>query len=338
MQGVRLVVMEGPETVAQAAEAVHAAAHAANRLVWRSCVQAWRADSSERWVVRCSDTLGSSNQWRTVHSNTLAPSARTNRCSSRLIPRSFDGSCVHPSRSTVSKEWACTSFSRRASQSRTPSSENPVAELDALLGDAGSAYQVREADDDAPAGLERAVDPTVADAFDAAVRTAEDSGRVTAGACLRSAWAKAYTLRPDPNGAYSDAVRAVEDVALPLFAGSRPDPTLGDVIREFRDNADAYELELLSAYAVPATITTVTDMLKLQALTQPGSGGRGAVVLGDDPELVLRGEGAALGLGSRVAAGIPAGHEGGAPVVPSQANPDLSGVSPHTDREGSRPG
>jgi hypothetical protein len=41
---------------------------------------------------------------------------------------------------------------------------------------------------------------------------------------------------------------------------------------------------------------------------------------------------AAFGLGSRVAAGIRADHEGGAPVVPPQANPDLSGVSPHTDR------
>ncbi|MEU8718336.1 hypothetical protein [Streptomyces sp. NPDC048663] len=116
---------------------------------------------------------------------------------------------------------------------------DPVDTLDALLGDAVSAYQVREADDSAHAGLERVVDATVADSVVMATRQAEASSRSDASFYLRSSWAKAYALHPDSSGAYVDAVRAVEDVAIPLYASTEPRATLGSVIRELDRNGAA---------------------------------------------------------------------------------------------------
>ncbi|MFH9826618.1 hypothetical protein [Streptomyces bobili] len=106
---------------------------------------------------------------------------------------------------------------------------NPVDILDALLGDAASAYQVREADDVSHAGLEQVVDATVAESAVMAMQQAESSGRDDASFYLRSSWAKAYALHPDASGAYVDAVRAVEDVAILLYASANPRATLGSV-------------------------------------------------------------------------------------------------------------
>ena len=64
---------------------------------------------------------------------------------------------------------------------------------------------------------------------------------------------------------------------------------------------------------------------------------RGGVVLGHDPQLVLRAEGATLRPGSGIGPGILAGHEGVVLLsVPSQANPAKPDVSPKADREGMR--
>ncbi|MFF1269185.1 hypothetical protein ACFVZE_25465 [Streptomyces anulatus] len=140
---------------------------------------------------------------------------------------------------------------------------NPVRILDALLGDAASAYQVREADDVSHAGLERVVDTTVAESAAMATQQAESSGRNDASFYLRNSWAKAYALHPDPSGAYVDAVRAVEDVAIPLYASADPRATLGAVIRELDGNATAYSMVILDNKAVPAKVETVLSLMRL---------------------------------------------------------------------------
>ncbi|MFD9841064.1 hypothetical protein [[Kitasatospora] papulosa] len=140
---------------------------------------------------------------------------------------------------------------------------NPVDTLDALLSDATSAYQVREADDVSHAGLERVVDATVAESAFTAMQQAESSGRDDASFYLRSSWAKAYALHPDASGAYVDAVRAVEDVAIPLYASADPRATLGSVIRELDGNGTAYSMVILDNKAVPAKVDTVLSLMKL---------------------------------------------------------------------------
>ncbi|MGX9923489.1 hypothetical protein ACWIG4_26985 [Streptomyces sp. NPDC002248] len=140
---------------------------------------------------------------------------------------------------------------------------DPVDELDALLSDGASAYQVREADDVSHAGLERVVDATVADSVIMAVQQAEASGRDDASFYLRSSWAKAYSLHPDASGAYAEAVRAVEDVAIPLYASSDPRPTLGAVIRELDRNGTAYSMVIPDSKAVPAKVESILSLMRL---------------------------------------------------------------------------
>ncbi len=80
---------------------------------------------------------------------------------------------------------------------------------------------------------------------------------------LAAAWAKAYALNPDPSGAYSDAVRAVEDVAIPKFLLNDPSASLGKVISHLTDAALKYELVIQGKDATQAGIEPVTAMAKL---------------------------------------------------------------------------
>ncbi|WP_435818843.1 transposase [Kitasatospora cineracea] len=73
---------------------------------------------------------------------------------------------------------------------------------------------------------------------------------------------KVYALHPDPSGAYVEAVRAVEDVANPLYASS-PRATLGEVIREFEHRGGNYSMVILDNNAAPATTVTVLSLVKL---------------------------------------------------------------------------
>lgn len=115
-----------------------------------------------------------------------------------------------------------------------------VLNLRNALEDAGSAYTVRA---DGRALVER-VDPTVT----AAVEHTIDAAPATAGSLLRDAWNHAYGLHPDPNAAYRDAVRAVEELACPLVlatAAANNSATLGTVRNHLRDAPDKWQFVLL---------------------------------------------------------------------------------------------
>jgi hypothetical protein len=98
-----------------------------------------------------------------------------------------------------------------------------VADLDQLLRDGGSAYEVRWR---VPTMLVRRVAPTVKTAVEETIAVAPP----TAADLLADAWAKTYGRRPDPTTAYRQAVRAVEDVTCPRFLPNDDGATLGKVV------------------------------------------------------------------------------------------------------------
>jgi hypothetical protein len=130
-----------------------------------------------------------------------------------------------------------------------------------LLGDAGSDYRVRGVEEGGYTGLERIVDATVTKAARRAGKDAGAAGRTAAKERLRSAWCKACGLHPDPGGAYADAVRAVEDVACPIFLPTSPEPTLGAVRSHLEQGGHKYELVIADGTAVPANVDVLTSMV-----------------------------------------------------------------------------
>lgn len=83
-------------------------------------------------------------------------------------------------------------------------------ELGRILDDAGSAYRINEARD----GLEERVTPAVRDAVRQTI--ADAAAEPAAGSAadqLTTAWQAAYGRGPDPERAYSEAIKAVECAA-----------------------------------------------------------------------------------------------------------------------------
>lgn len=109
-------------------------------------------------------------------------------------------------------------------------------QLQQLLSDGRMIYRVR-ADG---RGLERRVSVVSTAAALTAADAAEQAGYPAAARRLTQAWNKAYALKPDPGGAYNNAVRAVEAVASPLFLPKDPKPTLGKVLAHLDQAADGY--------------------------------------------------------------------------------------------------
>jgi hypothetical protein len=97
---------------------------------------------------------------------------------------------------------------------------------------------------DTPAGqylIEHRLDPTVTAAVDDVVATAPP----TAGELLVSAWEQAYALGPNPNAAYGDAVRAVEEVLCPIVLPNDKLRTLGKAVQHLRDAPSKWSFVLV---------------------------------------------------------------------------------------------
>jgi hypothetical protein len=103
--------------------------------------------------------------------------------------------------------------------------------LDQLLSHGGSVWGVGKRGDEA--GLERRVDDTVMGAADKAM---SESGH--AGKLLAEAWQKVYGRSPDPKGAYSKAVLAVEEAAVLVVTPKDKKSTLGKIAQVMRDQGD----------------------------------------------------------------------------------------------------
>ncbi|TXR51585.1 hypothetical protein [Quadrisphaera setariae] len=107
----------------------------------------------------------------------------------------------------------------------------PAVRLRDMLVDAGSVWTVTTGG----RSLQRRVDATVQEAHDAAKQAASTSGRPEAARDLADAWAKTYGLHPEPSEAYRLAIRAVEDVAIPVVLPQDKNATLGKVRTHLRD-------------------------------------------------------------------------------------------------------
>ncbi len=132
-------------------------------------------------------------------------------------------------------------------------------ELADLLEDGGSAYKISED----LFSLERRVDPSVTEAFQAAQANAAKAGRKDAAAHLAEAWKNAYGLNPDPGVAYREAVKAAEAAAIPVVIPSDPVPTLGKVLSSLGQGAAKWELAIADKSGAPAPIDPAIAMIAL---------------------------------------------------------------------------
>lgn len=134
-----------------------------------------------------------------------------------------------------------------------------IVRLDSILSDGASAYRV-DVDSEC---LVRRVDPTVEQAVNRAIASAD----VAAADHLRQAWVATYGLMPDPDKAYSEAVRAVEEVACPLVEDRRAEKnlaTLGTVLGELRGNSNhKWELALPGTDGAPRNVDHLVGVMEM---------------------------------------------------------------------------
>lgn len=130
--------------------------------------------------------------------------------------------------------------------------ENPTT-LQRILSSANSIWRVS----DEFLGLERRIDATVT----ASVGESIQSANQNAGDFLRTAWENTYGLEPEPDTAYREAVRAVEEAAAAVVLPKSPTPSLGTVRDHLRDANGKWELVLPDRDGNPAPVGVVVEML-----------------------------------------------------------------------------
>jgi hypothetical protein len=101
----------------------------------------------------------------------------------------------------------------------------------------------------------------LSDALGRAASAADDAGYPAARQLLARARDKVFAVRPDPSGAYIDAIRAVEAVASPMFLPLSPVPTLGRVRDHLQQAGLKYEYVLTDKSGEPGSTEGVTMML-----------------------------------------------------------------------------
>jgi hypothetical protein len=130
------------------------------------------------------------------------------------------------------------------------------------LGAANSLWRVAERSD-GRLHLQSRVDATVTAAVSEAVHTAPQQ----AAEHLRTAWEAAYGHSPDPDKAYHEAVRAVEELACPLVQANltaQNRATLGTVIGVLNGSAShLWELALPDANGQPRNVAHLVGMMQM---------------------------------------------------------------------------
>lgn len=158
-------------------------------------------------------------------------------------------------------------------------SESAAKDLDLILHESGSKWRVGERQ--GRVGLVQRVSDGVQDAFD---RTMESSGH--AGNRLAEAWGAAFGVSPIPSLAYSLAVKAVEDAAVPVVCPNDFNATLGKINAQLR-NAGDWSLPLAREDAHATTSITLLSMMKMLWAGQADRHGGH-----HDPDLVITQEAA----------------------------------------------
>jgi hypothetical protein len=109
----------------------------------------------------------------------------------------------------------------------------PVEHLDRLLVYGGSVWTATYE------GLQRRVDPTAQEAFEAA----SSPGDVVSEE-LRHAWGKAYGREPDASDAWDHAIKAVEGILIPIVVPTQAGAHIGHVIGELDHHGLHWDLLL----------------------------------------------------------------------------------------------
>jgi hypothetical protein len=109
--------------------------------------------------------------------------------------------------------------------------EKPTEHLEALLASGRSVWRVT------PDGLERRVDPTAMQAFNAATAT-----QGSASEELADAWSHAYGRNPDASDAWDHAIKADEAVLINVVVPNQTKPTLGHVVQHLRTQGHLWKL------------------------------------------------------------------------------------------------
>ncbi|WP_458111193.1 hypothetical protein M1D88_12595 [Arthrobacter sp. R1-13] len=155
-----------------------------------------------------------------------------------------------------------------------------LGQLEVLLREAGSKWQVGIRTANAlglvqrvPEGVQNAVEQTI-----------QSSGQ--AGARLASAWAAAFGIAPNPSHAYSLAVKAVEDAAVPVICPKDSTATLGKINSQMR-NTGNWSLPLAREDEHATASATMLSMMKMLWAGQADRHGGNP-----DPSLVITQEAA----------------------------------------------
>jgi hypothetical protein len=138
--------------------------------------------------------------------------------------------------------------------------QHEIAALEQLLTIGRSVWRVNARGD----GLERRVENIVT----AASRQTIVAAPPLTQDHLHAAWAAIYGRAPNPDLAYDEAVRAVEDVACPLVLPQADNTrTLGTVIGALRNDVQAnrprWELVMPDKSGTPANVETLASMMAL---------------------------------------------------------------------------
>lgn len=140
-------------------------------------------------------------------------------------------------------------------------------DLEELLSNAGSAWRVGRRLG-AP-GLERRVPTSVQTASDAVMSSTGGAGELLSGA-----WHAAFGMNPDPDKAYSKAIKAVEEAAKRRVSPKDSVATLGKMVSAMRDQKD-WALPLRDDEKNPSSDTVVKMMRSLHSGQQQRHGGSG---------------------------------------------------------------
>ncbi len=117
------------------------------------------------------------------------------------------------------------------------------------------AAQVNEGSD----GLERRVDETVVAAAHFTIAAAS----ANASAHLKAAWSATYGFHPDPEKAYSQAVKAAEAVVIPATIPNAGTPTLGTALKHLDDTAAKWTTVLDDKTGNPASAEPLIGLIRM---------------------------------------------------------------------------
>lgn len=128
-----------------------------------------------------------------------------------------------------------------------------IASLRQALETGGSTWTVAENGQ----SLQRRMDPMTAEAFKAATSPADKASEE-----VSIAWEQAYGRDPDPSDAWDHAIKAVEEVMIPVVVPNKAKATLGDVLGQLKANPGGWSL-VLNTSGPTDSVETLEAMLRL---------------------------------------------------------------------------